>query len=952
MKKYFQLILYTRGFRRSCKYRIFIFVILISIAFILPLVSGQSTQPYQNVKAWYNRAVLLYNYETPTEETDKEALELFLKIAGLPSNPTWDGLRIESIIKAGNIHQGYGRFEKANTLYHRALVENQKVGKSPEYDYEAYLFLGSSMYFNGILDSAKQYFEKTAEISVAYRNKIQLPEQDRLYNSLGAIYFESADYNQAISFFRTALELASPRRGDYNYFYTSIMTNIASSLNKMKNFDSAIKIYKSIEGKIERSNLVFQPLAIAYFEKGNYQDALDIYNSLLLYSYQQKRVALNYIGRIHINLGNWKVAERIFDSALNLQQQQPDRVKNKEEALTYLYRSELMQILGKPDSAIISINKALEEIHFNFKSKSKYDLPEEVSNTISPITFYQILIFKAKLIYEIYQKNKKNETLIAALNTYIKAFQTVNYIAKSFDNDDAKLFLLGTAKNEYEKAVEIAYQAAEVDESQCQSLLYVLESYKGTILRQNLVFNNLKKIAGIPEELIKRESDLKQLYAAYLTKINLATTEEESRNLQKRLTELRLELSTLQNSFQKYQGYTRFYESDQLEIPLKDIQKALDKQTALLNFFVGKDHIYLMAITRNMVKIHKTKSLPEYEASLNDFMAASLNLTEGSRYKGYKSGNVVFNTLIEPVYSAIKHYKKMIIIPDDYLFYLPFDALDRTAGDKEYLVKSHAITSHYSVSLLMQHNAFTPRSKNPDSTTAFAPFVSPNLEIEWTGLEALPFSADEINNPRTLAFKGKEANKQQFLKTYNRYPILHLATHASLGEDSSANWIQLFPEIDSVSSGRLFVHEIYNLDLSNNNLVILSACESGAGLSAKGEGLLSLSRAFMYAGSKGIISTLYRTDDRVTAFLMKQLYGYLEKGIEPAIALQKSKIDLLDSDEINARFKSPNYWGNFVYIGKVSTHYDNKSYWWILIPVMLMILGSMGWFRYRTQSKT
>jgi CHAT domain-containing protein/tetratricopeptide (TPR) repeat protein len=949
--KYFQPFFYSIKNLSGWKFGFFATVSVSILLILVLLAAGQNNTHPIDAKPLYERADYLYKLEEPTEESDAEALKLFLTIAAMDRNESFNRLRIESLIKAGNIHQGYSRFAEANNYYYEALQENSALNNWPEFNYEAYLYLGSSMYFNGILDSAKYYFEKTAEISVAYRDKLNLPEQDRLYNSLGAIYFESADYKQAIKFFETALELASPRTVDYDYFYTSIKSNIASSLIKLKHFDSAIIIFKSLEGKAEDSKPLFQPLATAYFEKGEYSSALKIYKNIQYTSYQQKRIALNFIGRIYMKFEEWDDAILIFDSAINLQQNQANRVKNKEEALTCLYRSELSQGLGHTEEAIAWTNKALNEVHLNFTSKSQYDVPEDVDNTVSPITFYQILTFKAGLIYEQFKKNQKKETLVAALNTYIKAFQTVNYIARNFDNDDAKLFLLSTAKNNYEQAMEIAYQAAKLDDVQCASLLYVLESYKGTILRQNLAFNSLKKIAGIPDTLIKRESDLKQLYAAYLTKLNLATSEDESKALQKRLTELRLELSTLQNSFEQYQFFTRINESDQLDIPIIEIQKELDNETVLLNYFVGEHDIYLMAITRRFVKIHKTKTTKEYEAALKAYMTASLNLTEGSRYKGYEAGNVVFNALINPVYADIKNFKKMIIIPDDYLFYLPFDALDRSMGNKDFLVKSHAIVSHYSVSLLMQHNAFNPRSSKPDSVTAFAPFISPDLEIAWTGLDALPFSADEINNPRTVAYKGNEATKNQFMQSYNQRNILHLATHASLGEDSSANWIQLYPEIDSASSGRLFVHEIYNLDLTNNNLVILSACESGAGLSAKGEGLLSLSRAFMYAGSKGIISTLYKTDDRVTAFLMKRLYGYLDKGYEPAIALQKSKIDLLGSDEINARFKSPNYWGNFVYIGKVSTHYDNKSYWWILIPVMLMISGSIWWFRKSTFSK-
>jgi CHAT domain-containing protein len=212
----------------------------------------------------------------------------------------------------------------------------------------------------------------------------------------------------------------------------------------------------------------------------------------------------------------------------------------------------------------------------------------------------------------------------------------------------------------------------------------------------------------------------------------------------------------------------------------------------------------------------------------------------------------------------------------------------------------------------------------------------------------LPFSLNEIDYDRSRKFIGSMATKDQFLQNYRQFKILHLATHASLGKDSSSNWIQFFPDSSSSSSGRLYVHEIYNLQLSANDLVILSACETGSGLTVGGEGLLSVSRAFMYAGAEGIISTLYKTDDRVTAFIMKRLAHYLQNGKSPEDALRLSKIDLIKSDEMNHRVKSPNYWSNFVYIGKIGHAGHEKRRWFVFIAFLGLPL--LFWL-YRIKNK-
>ncbi|HRF27384.1 MAG TPA: CHAT domain-containing protein, partial [Ferruginibacter sp.] len=103
-------------------------------------------------------------------------------------------------------------------------------------------------------------------------------------------------------------------------------------------------------------------------------------------------------------------------------------------------------------------------------------------------------------------------------------------------------------------------------------------------------------------------------------------------------------------------------------------------------------------------------------------------------------------------------------------------------------------------------------------------------------------------------------------------------------------------------------------------LLVLSACETAGGEAQSGEGLMSLSRAFMYAGADAVLSTLWKTEDRVSNYLMQKMYVYMQTGLPPEEALRKAKISLLTSGEIGARYLSPNYWANFVYAGHVDLH--------------------------------
>jgi CHAT domain-containing protein len=881
---------------------------------------------------WEKIADSLYNLENPTEASDERALQLYILIAGSDS-VAGNGIRIESLIKAGNIRQGHQKYTFANELYHRALKFNKPT--QPALAYETYLYLGSSMYFNRIVDSAQFYWELASNLSEEYRKSYVLPEQDRLYNSLGAIYFEAANYRQAISYFRTALLLSSPQKDDYLEFYTTIQSNLAQCLLKLNLVDSSLQILKGLNPGPNQKEIIQQNVAHAYYVKGVYDSALHIYSRLPITKGMYRVLALNDLGRIYLKKGMFRQSAQMFDSAISENRRVTGNLRNKEEALSYLSKGELAEKLNQLDAAIAWCNKAIEEIHFYYKSKQPYDLPVQVSKSVSPIIFYQILNYKAELIFKKYRKEKKEELLKAALLTVVKAVECANFISKNLDNDDAKIFFIENAQKYYELGVKIAYEASKIDQEYLQDLIFILEGYKGNILRQNLEFTNFKLNSGIPDSLTRKENELKGLYAVYLSKLNQASNERESGSMQMKLDSIQVSLSRLQKSYEKYELFT-WVKNSQADhrITLSEIRDNLDSKTALINYFVTENEIFLLAISKNKVKASRVPIGPTFSFAIKKYLDECFRLSEGIRYEGFAASRDIFRFLLEPVYSVVRNCPRLVVIPDKYLFELPFDGLITSDGPRDYLVKSHSISFHYSFSLLLQGIA-SPNLQtfNAQGILAFAPFSVDLKKLSRNGNFFLPFSGEEINRDNARKYFSAAATKQQFLKEYRNYDILHLATHASLGNDSSSNWIQFYPNQASFSPDRLYVHEVYNLHLEKNGLVILSACESGAGLAVSGEGLLSLSRAFMYAGAGGIISTLYKTDDRVTAFLMKRLYFHMERGLDPAEALQKSKIDLLETNDLNPRLKTPNYWSNFVYIGKIHRNRD-YTYLWI-IPILI-----------------
>jgi CHAT domain-containing protein len=138
----------------------------------------------------------------------------------------------------------------------------------------------------------------------------------------------------------------------------------------------------------------------------------------------------------------------------------------------------------------------------------------------------------------------------------------------------------------------------------------------------------------------------------------------------------------------------------------------------------------------------------------------------------------------------------------------------------------------------------------------------------------------------------------------------------------------------------LYAGEIYDLQLDSTQLVILSACETGAGQLVRGEGLMSLSRAFAYAGCPNIITSLWKAEDKATAFIAKRLHYYLQKNYSNDEALRQAKLDFLKSKEVEPRFKTPNYWAHFIFIGNYQHERSTSYFLWIVgVIILLVVVG-------------
>ncbi|HZZ76546.1 MAG TPA: CHAT domain-containing protein, partial [Puia sp.] len=167
----------------------------------------------------------------------------------------------------------------------------------------------------------------------------------------------------------------------------------------------------------------------------------------------------------------------------------------------------------------------------------------------------------------------------------------------------------------------------------------------------------------------------------------------------------------------------------------------------------------------------------------------------------------------------------------------------------------------------------------------------------------------------------------------DRFPIIHLATHAMTDLDNpSASFIAFYPTAGIRSEDFLFLDEVYSLNMDSCRMIVISACETGRGELVHNEGVMSFARAFLYAGCPSTINTLWKADDHSTSEIIKLFYKYMEEGDSKTLALQRAKLEFIRN---NPLLRNPVYWSHIVLTGDTHPLYKKRQPWiWAVFAII------------------
>jgi CHAT domain-containing protein len=527
---------------------------------------------------------------------------------------------------------------------------------------------------------------------------------------------------------------------------------------------------------------------------------------------------------------------------------------------------------------------------------------------------------------------------------------------------DLRLFYPGEASQQqwreavgsfYGEALQLLLAEGEplTDMAQLQTVFHLMEQSKAFLLRSRLQDLEALNQALQPEIQSELEAHQRQL-AIFRNRLYGSSDSLAKVRLQGQIAERQNALLDLQIRLERENPDYYRLKYGQALATLEDFQTHLPAGELCVSYALGETQLFVLSIRKKQVEGRVLPLAAAWQKDLLGFLdlmrdieayyedpAAVLAKFQSQSANWYRQ-------LLASILEGRVEVDKLHIIPDGILGYLPFETLIQQEvaaqtdfRDLPYLVHRFPVRYSYSAALAVEFAAlaapsdlsyvgFAPRYQLPDSLLA-AGFRSEELRD-------LPWAAEEVRFGAELfdgwALLGREATEERLLNLGRQPAILHFSMHALLDDQNPLHSRLAFAPV--ANHGDLQVHEIYNLPL-RSQLVVLSACNTGVGPLAQGEGIMSLARAFQYAGCPSLLTSLWVVDDEAAFQIHQTYFRQLHDGAAKAQALQQAKKEFLAT--ANKFQAHPFYWASLIQLGESKPlQMPGKPVWvWVLGGVLL-----------------
>lgn len=786
-----------------------------------------------------------------------------------------------------------------------AVLERSRAESNRTVEANALLRLGQLALF---LDEPQAALGHLPLAAARFRELADPQNEARALNNLGVAHRLTGDASKALETYRHVLELRRLHRDRTGEAYTllgiaSALGSSGESAQALETYRAALAIWrelKDVNNEAETRNsmgTVFIDLGDLDRGRIEFQTALDLWRKTG--NRNRQGYALSNLGWAEIGRKQYQSAIASQTAALSIFQATEDR---RSQSYAYHHIGSAYAGLGDRDRALDHFQKALSLRRATVdRFAEAYTLQAIGDLTQNPALWNQALAIRRDI--------PDHQGLIVTLGTLAKHHRDRGEPGRALTEIEEAIGLIESRRAALLGLdLRASYFASRRDYYAFHSALLLQQGRTAEALEAAERARGRQLLDRLAESLAHVRADTKPDLAARVVEIErrlaLAASKAQSGRApeaEKLLAQLREAEEEIRRASPRYASLRR-----PESIPAKRMQEVLAPGEVLLQYLTGPDSAHVWLVTRESITAHaiaKPDAIRAAIAPLRD----SISTRADWRIHADRLAALIFAPVAKQV--AARNPQRLIIAPDGPLEAIPFALI----------APEYEVASLPSASAL----ALTRASQSAPVQRALALVADPILSSddprapagkrEGGALARLRFSRVEAEQvaaivpwrEKKLAL-DRDANRAFFAADLRAFGFLHLATHALVDTRT--------PELSGIalSDGLLRLSEIYNLDL-RARLVTLSACRSATGAELPGEGLMSLTRGFLYAGASSVLATLWDVDDRASAELMKRFYrAHLVEGRPLASALRAAQSSL----RAEPGWSHPYYWAAFTLHGE------------------------------------
>ncbi len=778
-----------------------------------------------------------------------------------------------------------------------------------------------------------------------------------ILNSIGIIHSSQANYSQALEYYRKSLAV-NGENGEKGLI-ASVLTNIgevnrlqSNYAQALERYQKALSIFESIGYQVGIASAL-ENIGTIHNLQGNYAQAIEYYQKCLTKRESMGNNAgialtLSNIGTVHGSQGDYARALDYFRKSMAMSESHGGKpaIANTLENIGALYsdQAEHAQALEYYQKSLViwestgdknGIAQSLCKIGGVYEKQGRYsqalDFSERATVLARQIGAADILrraLFNSGLVYR-------------ALKQFAKARQAFGESIATIETTRANIAGGEQERQRYFESKVSPYHSMVdllVAEGHPAEALTFAERAKARVLLDVLKSGRINVTKAMTVEEQEKERSLNSQIVSLNTQVYRETARPQpdhalSTELKSQLQRARLDFEAFQTNLYAAHPELRAQRGEAQPLRSEEATALVsDAKSALLEYVVADDLTYLFAITKGVGRSEaavRVFTIPIKRAELAKQTEIFHGQLAGRDLSFRASSRKLYDLLLKPAESLLRGKASLVIVPDDKLWELPFQAL--LAGNGRYVIEMSAVSYAPSLTVLREMKSKRDRRRAGPAAPALLALGNPALGNETIEppamaqrdekLTPLPEAELEVKALRRLygashskVYIGAEASEDRLKIEAGQAGILHFATHGTMNNASPMYSHLVLAQGDKNEDGLLETWELMQLELKAD-LAVLSACETARGRFGAGEGVIGLSWAMFVAGAPAIVVSQWKVESASTRELMlgfhRSLRAPSNKPASKAESLRQAAVKLMK----NPATSHPFYWASFVLVG-------------------------------------